>query len=306
MNLNMHLTIRRFPLSIIIFLSLSFLSSCNNRISNIATPTSTISIALPTSTPSQVPPSLTPIPLAARVNEEGITLAQYQAELERYKASVGTELATQDQQKLLDDLINQVLLAQSAEKEGFVADEQMVQEHIDQLIVQLGSEQSLDDWMKNNSFTPDTFKLDLKLSLEAAWMRDQVVAKVPDKAEQVHARQILLYNSAQAEDALTQLKAGKNFTELAVQYDPVTYGDLGWFPRGYLLNKDLEDVAFSLEPGNYSNVIKTDAGYHILLVVEKDPQHPLEPDALLTLQSQAVKNWLQQKRSQSKIEILLP
>jgi hypothetical protein len=65
-------------------------------------------------TPTNVPPSATPQPLAARVNGEEITLEQYQAELARYQVEVGTELATEDQQKVLDDLIDQILLAQGA------------------------------------------------------------------------------------------------------------------------------------------------------------------------------------------------
>jgi peptidyl-prolyl cis-trans isomerase C len=260
----------------------------------------------PTSTVTPLPPSATPVPLAARVNGMEITLAQYQAELERYKMAFGTELATEEQHKVLDDLINQALLAQSAQQEGFVVDDQMVQEHIDQLIAQLGSPQSLTDWMAKYGYSEDSFRLDLQRSLEAAWMRDKIVAQVPSEAEQVHARQILLYNSTQADQTLAQLKAGKNFGELAAQYDPVTYGDLGWFPRGYLLNKKLEEVAFNLQPGAFSDVIETEAGFHILLVVEKDPQHPLEPDMLLTLQTQAVENWLQEQRNQGNIEVLLP
>jgi peptidyl-prolyl cis-trans isomerase C len=160
--------------------------------------------------------------------------------------------------------------------------------------------------MAKYGYSEDSFRLDLQRSLEAAWMRDKIVAQVPSEAEQVHARQILLYNSTQADQTLAQLKAGKNFGELAAQYDPVTYGDLGWFPRGYLLNKKLEEVAFNLQPGAFSDVIETEAGFHILLVVEKDPQHPLEPDMLLTLQTQAVENWLQEQRNQGNIEVLLP
>jgi peptidyl-prolyl cis-trans isomerase C len=291
-----------YRLLIALLASALLLVGCSNQIVTTSTPTLAVTSALPTTSPTTVSPTATPVPLAARVNDVEITLAQYQAEIERYKAEVGTELATNDEQQVLDELINQALLAQAAEKEGFTLDDQALQAHIDEL----GSEQSLSDWIQKNSYTDESFRQELRLSLEAAWMRDQIVAQVPEKAEQVHARQILLYTSTQADEALAQLKAGKNFGELAAQYDPITFGDLGWFPRGYLMDKKLEDIAFSLEPGNYSDVIETEAGYHILLVVEKDPQHLLEPDVLKTLQSQAVKDWLQQQRSQSAIEIMLP
>lgn len=295
--------------SALIFFILSFiilLLGCSRYNPPPPTPQSSETAASPTPTATPLPPSPTPVPLAARVNNLEITLAQYQAELERYKMAVGTELATEDQHKVLDDLINQALLAQSAQEKGFVADDQMIQTHIDRLINQLGNPQSLTDWMAKNGFTDDSFRSNLKLALEAAWMRDQIIAQTPSQVEQVHARQILLYTAAQANETLAQLKSGKNFAELAAQYDPVTYGDLGWFPRGYLLNKKLEEVAFNLQPGSFSEVIETEAGFHILLVVEKDPSRPLEPDMLLTLQTHALENWLQQQRNQAKIEILLP
>ena len=95
-------------------------------------------------------------------------------------------------------------------------------------------------------------------------------------------------------------------TGVAVQYDPVTHGDLGWFPRGYLLDKKLEEIAFSLQPEAYSEVIETLAGYHILQVLEREAQRPLTPEALLAQQVQAVQDWLNERRSQTEIQILLP
>ena len=86
----------------------------------------------------------------------------------------------------------------------------------------------------------------------------------------------------------------------------MTGGDLGWFPRGYLPDKKLEEAAFSLQPDQFSAVIESPAGFHILQVLERDPQHPLSPDARLALQTQAVVDWLAQRRTQSQIEILLP
>jgi peptidyl-prolyl cis-trans isomerase C len=67
----------------------------------------------------------------------------------------------------------------------------------------------------------------------------------------------------------------------------------------------LEETAFSLAPGQHSDVIESEVGYHILLVVERDAQHPLSPDAYLVMQEKALQDWLAQERAESDI-VLAP
>jgi hypothetical protein len=78
----------------------------------------------PTSTPE--PPTATPIPAAATVNGEIIPLAEYQAELARYKsaqAALGLSFTDADAATaVLDDMIAQTLLAQGARAAGPVGD----------------------------------------------------------------------------------------------------------------------------------------------------------------------------------------
>ncbi len=136
-------------------------------------------------------------------------------------------------------------------------------------------------------------------------MRDKIIAEVPSTAEQVHVQQILLYNQDTAQSFLLQLNGGADFDELASRADPTTRGDLGWVPRGYLLDPKIEEAAFSLAVGGHSDVITTDVGYHIVKVLEKDPNRSLSPDAYLALQELALKNWIEQQRQQSNI-VLAP
>jgi hypothetical protein len=254
--------------------------------------------------PASPTPSSTPQALAATVNSEGISLAEYQAELERYKAASGTDLAPEEKQRVLQDLIDQVLLSQGAAGEGFMVDESLLEERMAALAEQAGGAQALADWMQANSYDEKSFRQALRRSIAAAWMRDRIIALMPKTAEQVHARQILLYDSAEAEDVLSQLKAGNDFGNLALTYDSITGGDLGWFPRGYLPNAGLEEAIFALQIDEFSPVIETLAGFHIVQLLERDPQRPLSPDALLIYQWRAVQEWLEQRRSASQIEIL--
>lgn len=260
----------------------------------------------PIFTATTPPASPTPVPLAARVNGEELTLARYQAELDRYAAQKGEELAPEDRQFVLDGLVNELLLAQGAKEAGFALDDSGLQARIDQLSGELGGPEALSTWLAAQGYSEEAFRQDLAGSIAAAWMRDQVAAGVPETAEQVHARQILLFSSQGAEDMLARLNAGSDFLTLAAEADPLTKGDLGWFPRGYLLNPKLEEAAFSLQPGETSPVIQTEAGYHILQVIERDSQRSLSPDARLALQTLALKDWLAARRQASHIEILGP
>jgi peptidyl-prolyl cis-trans isomerase C len=105
---------------------------------------------------------------------------------------------------------------------------------------------------------------------------------------------------------LGQIQAGADFDALAFQYDPLTGGDLSWFPRGYLTQASVEEAGFALQPGEISSLIHTDFGYHILKVIERDAAHPLAADARQALQRLALLNWLEQQKAISTIDIYLP
>ena len=144
----------------------------------------------------------------------------------------------------------------------------------------------------------------LERSIKSAWMRDQILAAVPRTAEQVHIRQILLYNSDQASEALAEIESGRDFATVAASYDPITLGDLGWFPRKFLPHPAIEEAAFNLQPGDHSQVIETSVGFHIIQVVEKDLDHRLSPEAYLIWQEIALRDWVAMQREQSDIIIV--
>jgi peptidyl-prolyl cis-trans isomerase C len=248
--------------------------------------------------------------MAAHVNGAGILLAEYQAELQRYQAALQAEGAAFDQaaasKEVIDELVNQTLLAQAAASQNYTVDDAALQARIDELAGEAGGAEALNAWLAQNFYTDASFRLALKREMAAVWMRNQIIASVPSTTEQVHARQILVDSQSEAESVLRQLQAGTPFDTLAYQYDTLTGGELGWFPRGYLLQPDVESAAFNLEAGAYSGVISTSNGYHIIEVIEKDAQHTLSPDALLFLQRQALENWLETQRSQGNIEITIP
>ncbi len=259
----------------------------------------------PTATSTPQPPTATPEPMALTVNGEGITVVEFNAEVQRYLTSqegLGKTVSPEEASETVkEDLTAQLLLAQGARMEGFTLDEAGLQARMESLAAQVGGAESLSRWQSEHGYSELAFRSALKRAAESAWMRDKILAGVPSTVEQVHVQQILLYNQDTAQRFLTQLNGGADFDELALQADPITRGDLGWVPRGYLLEPKIEEAAFNLTIGEYSDVIATDVGFHILRILARDPERPLSPDAYLSLQELALQTWINAQRQQAEI-----
>ncbi|MCX7599707.1 MAG: tetratricopeptide repeat protein [Armatimonadetes bacterium] len=83
-----------------------------------------------------------------------------------------------------------------------------------------------------------------------------------------------------AEDLLAQIKKGADFAKLAREFSDdkgsaKQGGDLGWFRPGTMV-PEFEQAAFALKPGQVSEVVKTDFGYHIIQVTERRSKLPAD------------------------------
>ena len=105
--------------------------------------------------------------------------------------------------------------------------------------------------------------------------------EVPDRIRASHilfmtdgeAEEELKESEAEAAKVLEEVRAGADFAARARRYseDPGTAdkgGDLGWVTRGQMV-PDFEKQAFLLEAGQVSDVIKTEYGFHIIKVHER-------------------------------------
>jgi peptidyl-prolyl cis-trans isomerase D len=76
-----------------------------------------------------------------------------------------------------------------------------------------------------------------------------------------------------AEDVLNKAKHGGNFGDLAKQYSEDSTkdkgGDLGWIVRGQTV-PEFENAAFSLPKGSISDLVKTQYGFHIIQVIDRE------------------------------------
>lgn len=274
-------------------------------------------VATPTPPPpseTAEPPTATPVPLAARVDGEPITRAAFEAEVQRFEAAqaeLGTELATPSSYRgrVLQALIDLTLLAQAAERAGVELTPEQLSAKLDALAAEVGGGEAMGTWLAANGYDLESFKQALRREALAAKMTARIVDGVPETAEQVHARHILVDSRERAQSLLAELEAGADFGQLAVENSldlstRVDGGDLGWFPRGILTQPPLEEAAFSLEPGARSGVIESELGFHIIEVLERG-ERPLTPNARRRLEKRAVQSWLEEARAGAEIEILI-
>jgi len=246
----------------------------------------------------------------AIVNGDPIPLSYFNNEVWRYRDSLaGQDVKPDDaeiNQAVINYLIEQQLLAQESRKGGYALSESELQTRIDGLIAELGSQEAFSTWLTNNHYDDAEFRMALTLATQAAWQRDQISATIPDAVEQVRARQIFAITPEGAQRALISLNSGSDFGELAWEYSPESGGELGWFPRGYLLYPEVEEAAFSFEVGGRSEIIQTEIGYHIIEVQAHESAHPLTTDARIALQTKALQDWLSTAIANSQIVIQIP
>ncbi len=157
---------------------------------------------------------------------------------------------------------------------------------------------------KNTGLTEQAFRRLFESDIYRKKLQKVLAEEVPTTAEQVHVRHILVKTEEEAQKVLERLNAGEDFAALADELSEDTSakgGDLGWFPRGQMVS-EFEDAAFALQPGEISGIVKTSFGYHIIQMIERDPDHPLDEAALAQKKASALEDWLAQQRQSADIE----
>jgi peptidyl-prolyl cis-trans isomerase C len=259
----------------------------------------------------------TPLPppteaLAAVVNGEPITLAVFQSELERESArlaEVGVIPADQAafETSVLNNLIDQRLIEQAAILQGLSVSEEEIDAEIALNIEIAGGEENWMAWLNANMFTPEAYRKSIYSVLLTGKIRDQVIASVPQSVEQTHARHILVSTEAEAQQLYDQLINGAEFAELAFQYsrDVSTRelgGDLGWFAREQLTEAVVADTAFALPIGEISQPVASRLGYHIIEVINRLPDRPLDDAARANLFELTFERWRQSLWDQATVQ----
>ncbi|MGQ9501430.1 MAG: peptidylprolyl isomerase [Anaerolineae bacterium] len=256
-------------------------------------------------------------PLVARVNGQPIYLDVYQKQVEQTEKAlieqgimaqgeVGEAQRAQLRANVLQGLIDQALIEQAAAEMGVTVTDEELDQSLQSVIGQDAA--SLEQWLRMNNMTEEELRAMQRAQLLASKVIAVVSATVPTVAEQVHARHIFTVDQAKGQALLERLKKGENFAALAQQESEDTStagngGDLGWFPRDVaLMPSAVVQTAFALSVGEISQLVQSEAGYHIIKVEAREDNRPLAPEMLLYAQQSAFQVWLSERRAHAVIE----
>jgi parvulin-like peptidyl-prolyl isomerase len=138
-------------------------------------------------------------------------------------------------------------------------------------------------------------------------IRNHLAEDVPTRAEHVQAAHILVATQDAAQVVYEELSEdGADFAEVAEeqstdQQTAPNGGDLGWFPRGVMV-EEFDEVIFELEPGEVSEPFQTDFGWHIATVTDREEDRPIELNVLDQQRQQVFDEWLEEQREAADIE----
>lgn len=270
-------------------------------------PVATPEASLPPNTIIQEDPTAN---LAAQVNGTPVTLVEFEKRLAFFNSGEGVQVANQDDLAnfVLETLINDVLVQQAAEQMGVVVSDEQVQTEIaamEQLAIAQSS--TLDAFLAQNNLAREDYPHQVRLTLLTEQLNAVITADMPTSGPQIHARHILVADETTAQEVLTRLENGEDFTALAEQYslDPSNReagGDLGWISPGDLLQPEVEDAIFSLPANSRApEPVQSILGYHIIETIAREENRPLDPLHLAEQRQLAWDTWLNQQRASAVI-----
>ncbi len=256
--------------------------------------------------------------IVAKVNDEVIT-----------KEELHDFLVQQNGIQALDTLIAEKVLDLEIEKANIEISDEEVKKEIDNLKQQYGGEEVFNSTMESYGITLEDMEKDIRMNMQINKLLEPRI-EISDEEmksffeenkdtlsekEQVSASHILVETEAKALEVKEKLSSGEAFSELAKEYsideaNKEQGGELGFFGRGQMVS-EFEDAAFSLNPGEVSDPIKTKFGYHIIKIEDKkeakeanfeESKDKIKEVLVGEKMPQVYDEWYKEKYSEYKIE----
>lgn len=236
--------------------------------------------------------------------------------------------------EILDSLINQELLYQESVKQGFKVDDAEISQNLAKIKKGFPSEAEFQNAITAMNLTVAGISEKIKRGLVVNKMIEKALGEkivVSDdetkgfyegnptsfsKPEQVKASHILVKVDAQSKDTdkevakkkiasiQEKIKNGEKFDELAKAHSDCPSGakggDLGFFGRGSMV-KSFEEAAFSMKPGDISDIVETQFGYHLIKVTDKKEAQKISyQDA-----KENIEKYLKRKKTEEEVNVLI-
>lgn len=271
----------------------------------------------------------------ARVNQEQITVDEFDREfkelmLEPGKETTGTNLRDL-KQAYLDQVIERKILVQEARRSGMGVSQEELNQVISEIKMDYPGE-GFGEKLGLKGVTLEEWKVRLEEELLAEKMIRSVLhsrGEIDEKEalqyyeahrasfqipQKVRARQIVVADGEEAIQILKRLKKGESFEKVAMEKslgpEKAKGGDLGYFSRG---ERPTEfDHVFTMGVGAISEVIKSPYGYHIFKLEEKiEPQQVSFEEAKLGILQEIgqkkgeeeYQKWLKGLKGKAKVKI---
>lgn len=288
------------------------------------------------------------VAVAALVNEDPIYWNEVDLEVDRAALQYNVNLSGAEGQKqraqlnevVLDQLIDQRLILQTGRKRGVEVPETAIASELDRIMKNFGSEEEFQTALARRKLTLADVRRLVRLNLTLQGLIPHVAAVTVseaelqrlfaerraqyDQQEQVRVSHILIRVDAPTDDERARqtitlvrgrLAKGEKFADLARQYseDPGSKdrgGDLDFVRKGALV-PEFEKVAFALKPGEISQAVKTQYGYHLILLHERKAAHQatfaeaqakLREQVVEERQEAAFQKWLAAERKRATIQ----
>jgi peptidyl-prolyl cis-trans isomerase C len=261
----------------------------------------------PMAEPAKPVPAQLPA-VVARVNGEDVKKEDFERMVKTMESQAGQAIPAERRDEILrnalDQMITYVLLSQESKTRGIKIDDGEIETKMGQLKSQFPNEEAFQKALKDRGMTADSLRKDARVDISVNKLMDAEVATVQGASdaeakdfydknpnefqvkETVRASHILIRVDDKADEAtkkkakseidavLAKVKAGGDFAKLAQEHSQdgsaAQGGDLNYFGKGTMV-PEFDKVAFELKPGQTSDIVKTQFGYHIIKVADHKP-----------------------------------
>lgn len=210
---------------------------------------------------------------------------------------IGTGMTLLDSLKsdVLETLIITQIIAEEAAKNNIEIDEEEFQQIFEENHLKLMEEnEEYRKTIEDNNIDEEFIKSQMKKDwlgyqykvfyLDNLEITDETARTFYDEngdmfhVEEIKARHILVDEEEEARDLIKRIEDGEDFAELAKAHSTEpgaeeSGGDLGYFGQDVNFVPEFKEAAFALEVGEVSEPVKTEFGYHVILVEDKIEEH---------------------------------